>query len=321
MKIKHLPLLFSLAALGASHSAFALTTAGTDVNNTATISFSVSGTPQTDESSNTTTFAVDRKIDLTVTPPGANVPVVSLATGKTLTYTFANTGNSPQDFSFAVTNLAGDGFDTASCVTPANLTDVAPGAPAVNVDVVCVMPDSLSDGDLANIVLTATALEPTTVVTVDGHTVSGVSGAALTNDAGAADDVTNVDTVFADGAGATDAGTDAKHSAQGTYEVQTATLTAVKTSAISGASTYNQRIPGARITYSIVVSNAGSVSATGVNIQDVAPANTTYVAGTAAIAVTGAGAGTVDDTGGTITTSATIPAGESATLTFDVTID
>ena len=322
MKIRYLPLLINLAVLGTSSSAFAaLTPAGTDVNNTATISFSVSGTPQTDQTSNTTTFAVDRKIDLTVTPPATHTPVVSLAPSKVLTFTLANTGNSTQDFSFVVTNQAGDNFDTASCATPTNLTNIASGAAAVNVDVICTMPDGLADADLSKVVLTATALEPTTVVTIDGNTVSGASGAAVTNDSANADDEGTVQTVFADASGSTDVAMDAKHSAEGTYEVQTATLSAVKSSEIKAGAVapYTQRIPGATITYTIVVANAGTVDATNVNIQDFIPANTTYVA--SSVAVT---SGTASyDVGTTkITTAGVIvPAAGNVTLTFDVTIN
>ncbi len=42
------------------------TPSGTPVDNTATVGFSVSGTPQTAVPSNTVTFLVDNKIDLTV---------------------------------------------------------------------------------------------------------------------------------------------------------------------------------------------------------------------------------------------------------------
>src|SRR5687767_2631415 len=57
-------LLSSLAVFQSAHAVG--TAAGTDITNTATVNFSVGGVAQTPVNSNTTTFEVDRKVDLSV---------------------------------------------------------------------------------------------------------------------------------------------------------------------------------------------------------------------------------------------------------------
>ncbi len=327
MKTKIIPLAISIAALAASNAALAAgTTAGTVINNTATIDYDVGGTPQTEiESSPTgnsapgtgngtaTDFTVDRMIDLSVTAPG-NTIVVPSATGKTLVFTVKNEGNGTQDFNIAINNtVGGDNFDPSNCSIDISSIDNLAAEGTQNVTVTCDIPASPTASNTNNfghIELTATALKE--------------DGTVLTETAGSDNEDTE-DTVFADAAGNSDAARDAKHSAIGKYEVQTATLTVTKTSTvkdmtINGATVNDgsqKRIPGATITYSIVVANTGTVDATNVNIQDTIPANLTYVTGTASIT-----SGAVTVTGANITTSGvTVPAGGNVTLTFDATID
>jgi uncharacterized repeat protein (TIGR01451 family) len=90
--------------------------------------------------------------------------------------------------------------------------------------------------------------------------------------------------VFGDTAGDTDAARDGRHSDDGFYRVQTATITVTKTATVisdpfNGA-TDPKAIPGAVIEYCLQVANAASgATATNVVVSDPVPANTTFVAG------------------------------------------
>lgn len=319
MKTKVTPTLISFAILAATTSpAWAAgTAAGTDIDNTATISYSVSGTSQTpiesSEAGNSvpgsgsaTTFKVDKKIDLLMTS-GSGVNVVPGATTQAITFTLKNEGNSTEDFSFSTTQVAGDNFDTVSCTTPANVTLAAEASQVITVN--CDIPASsatVNNGKTSDLDLKAT--------------VVGVTETAGADTAG------TVDVVFADDTGTTTDGSNrnAQHSAANTYTVNTADITVAKTSAVTAdpqnGATNPKRIPGSTIEYTITVSNApGAATATGINIADTVPSDLTVV-------------GTPTITGGTSTTAAAagnavsttpfdLAAGETATLTIIATVN
>src|SRR5690606_8788309 len=117
-------------------------------------------------------------------------------------------------------------------------------------------------------VLTATAR------TNDGATTLG---AALVE---ATSNTSGVDTIFADGAGATDAARDAAYSAIDDFVITAASLTATKSSTIiagSGIYSAGAAIPGATVEYCITVSNAaGGAAATNLSISDTVPGTVTY---------------------------------------------
>ncbi|MFN3265327.1 MAG: beta strand repeat-containing protein, partial [Deinococcales bacterium] len=80
---------------------------------------------------------------------------------------------------------------------------------------------------------------------------------------------------------------------------------------------------GETLTYTVTINNTGGTAATGVTFNDVIPANTSYVAGSAA--TTSAAPGTVGTTGTPVTavtgTGLVVPAGGSITVTFQVTVN
>ena len=130
-------------ALSFSQSAWAAgTLSGTTINNSATLNFSVGGTPQTAIGSSPTgnsvgtgtptAFLVDNKVNLTVaTVDTVAVPVVPGQVGATTsivsTFTVTNNGNTPQGYTLATAQLASgtsvfgsvptpvDNFDTGAC--------------------------------------------------------------------------------------------------------------------------------------------------------------------------------------------------------------
>lgn len=336
------------------------TAAGTSVTNSATLNYTVGTVAQTAIVSNTDTFVVDNKIDLTVVhQDAAIVEVTPGATAQVLTYTVTNTGNKVQDYSLTQTANDGnpfgatDNFDAtgvsifvdsngngvydAGTDTATFIDELAPDA-AVKVFIVADIPSGQADGDVAEYTLTAQVAQ--------GGTASTQGADILTDDSGTADTAAGEEIVFADGdgAGATEGANDGKHADNNAFKVVTATLTSVKSSCVVSdpvnAGTNPKRIPGAVVRYSIEVANSGTADATSVSISDTLAAEFgTSAAGlevrTAACAGIDAGTnacaaktGTVEPVGGTTgagTSSvtldyATVAAGTTECGYIDVTI-
>lgn len=321
---KFIPLALSLTALSVTTSYWASGTAsGTDINNTAVLTYNVGGTTQAEiESSeggnstpgsgngSATSFKVDKKIDLLVTA-GSAVNVVPGTTAQDITFTLLNEGNSEETFSFSPTQVAsGDDFDT-SCATLANITLAADATATITVK--CDIPIS-NGGTVKN--------GQTSIVDLKATTES------VTETAGA-DDAATVQTVFADNTGTGTDGADrnAQHSAVNTYTINTADLTVQKTSAVTKMSingaddiTDPKRIPGATIEYTITVSNAaGASTAEGIVISDAIPA-TLSIVGTPTI--TGGTSTLASVSGQNVTSTAfDLTAGETAILTIITTVN
>jgi len=352
MKIKIMKTLLSVAVLTAITSTASAapigTAAGTAVENTASISYSVGGTNQTpiesSEAGNTnpglgngeaTTFVVDKKIDLLVTGATTTnvVPGQTGAADNTeLTYTLTNEGNSTEDFTLAATdNLAlavgTDDFNSTGCsvTAPALPVTIASGD-VVNVTVECDIPASsatVTNGakSLVDLLATVTGVTASGGADTVGCTTGTVAGGDCT-----------VDVVFADGTGTgTDAADrNAKHSATSTYIINTADLTVKKTQAatsmlINGtaetADVYH--IPGSTIEYTITVSNAvGAATATGIVLSDTVPATMTVV-GTPTVSINGGA--DINATSGTSNSVASasfdLNAGDTAILTIIATVN
>ena len=269
-------LLCSVAASAAG------TASGTDITNTATLSFSVGGVSQTDVVSNTDTFKVDKKIDFILTHEDSpkHLVVVAGKQDNERSFKLVNESNEIQDFTVAVSNLAGDTYDGKTdsaemqnleisidngstwATGPVTVNDLAvDGELTIQVrgDVLI----SATDGEVMNVQLEATAVKNDT--TTPEESTSG------------ADNKTAIDTVLAEGAGASDfANTqfDGKYSAWAGYLVNTPNLTLTKNScvlkdSVNGVSTEAKRIPGATVLYMLDIENKGtSTDATDVSISD-----------------------------------------------------
>jgi uncharacterized repeat protein (TIGR01451 family) len=340
----------ALLALGlfAAHSPSALaagTASGVSISNSATVNYQVSGIDQTPLTSNTVTFVVDNRVDLTVAETNTTyVDVVPGSTAQVLSFTVTNTGNTAQDFALSAAPgndpFGGtDSFDATnvqvfveSGVTPGYqpaedtatfIDELAPDAPAT-VYIVADIPVAQVDGDIAAYTLTANAHDAGAAGGLGAETLA-TAGA---NTAGA------VDVVLGDAAGDTDSANQGDHSDTGAYRVASAALNVTKSVAVisdpfNGA-TNPKAIPGATVRYSITVANtSATTAATNVVVVDAPPANTTYAAGSIAlntVAQTDAADSDESDfnatTGGAVTvTIPTVAAGGSATVTFDVTVD
>ena len=104
-------------------------------------------------------------------------------------------------------------------------------------------------------------------------------GATVTQTSGA--NTSAVDTVFADSTAGGNVLRDGIHFAEDDYTVLAAALTATKTSRVISDpfnnTTNPKMIPGAVVEYCIAVANAaGSATATGINVSDELPTETTY---------------------------------------------
>lgn len=315
---------FSRAVLGivlaaAAGMAFAEqgTNAGTDISNSATVNYVVSTVAQDPVPSNTVTFEVDRKVDLTVAEVGgASTEVPPGAQDQPLRYQVTNLSNDTVDILLSSTQDTGDDFDTSNVQFYIDVDadgvfepGAADGSPVTTLDDVAedgsryvwlvsdipfveAVSNPLDDGDTSTVHLVAQAADATSS---SAFTESG-SEAANT-----------IDTTLADAAGTAsgDGARDGKHSDDDTYLVRTATLTVTKSSRVISDPVNNtsnpKRIPGAIVEYCIDITNTGSTAADTVVVSDAIPANTAYVTSSIKTAATGtgtacdAGSGTAED--------------------------
>lgn len=337
----------ALAVLSTNPAYAAGTTAGSTITNNVTVAFQVGGINQTGTSASDT-LTVDRKVNLTVAEVGTTTTQVSPGQPSAVTaFTVTNTSNAVLDFALVAAQQTGgagahantDTFDTSNVRIfrdsngsnsydsgDAQITylDELAADGSVTVFVVSDVPLSLATGSVAVVTLTATAR-------AGGG--AGSQGAALVQTSGG--NTAGMDTVFADGSGATDGLRDAAFSAKDDYTVLAAALSATKTSRVISdpvnGTTNPKMIPGATIEYCIAVSNAaGSAAATSVAVNDPLPANLTFDAGfgvkTNGSVVSGVcqadGTGLGDFTSNTVTgTMASVAASETKTLVFRASIN
>lgn len=287
---------------------------GTSVLNNVTVDFQVGGVNQTQQSASNT-FVVDRKIlfNIAEKAPTVTTDVFPGQTERVTTFLLTNAANDTLDFTVTPANIVGgtaahggtDAFDLTSLLicldansdgacdaaATASLTinDLAADGTAT-ILIVGTIPASATNGQVANVSATATALNS------DGSPITGA-------DAAAADATVNgagtVETIFADvaksGNGGTSAARDGIDVATDDYTVAAAVLSVFKSSRIisDGVSTANfKAVPGAVVEYCISVANAsGAATATNVAVRDVVPADLTFAPGTILVDATVASPG------------------------------
>jgi len=281
--------MFAMAAMFAAvfamvvpHAAMAAgTTASTSVDNTAVLSWNAGAVAYS--TTDTASFVVDRLVTFTVTNQTAGGLTVDVLPGvagaapdvNVLVFGVYNASNTTLDFALsaissgaAVTsNISiyaddGDGLFTTADTIAATLDDV-PADTAFYVFVVGDIGSTAATPQVENIDLQAQAL-------------TAVGGTVITASAGAWE-ATTLQTVLADAAG-TDTTTpdidyDGRHSDRGFYRVVMPSLTVTKTiTGVTDARPFNntnpKAIPGAHITYRLVVENTGTGAATGVVLTD-----------------------------------------------------
>lgn len=321
------------------------TAAGTTITNTAQASYTVNGTPQT-ANSNTATFVVDRKVNLTVVAtPTTNTSVNLGQTGAVTAFRVTNSTNGTQDFiltadqTFLAGVFTGDNFDVSNLQIYVDSN--GDGVYQPGTDTRQFIDELAADtsrvvfivGDIPNQQNAALAGVTLNVQAAAGG-ATGTLGAALAANLLAGTDAA-VDVVFADG-DSDGLGPDLAANGQGraslAYEITTrnVALTVTKSSSVvtDGVSvTLPKALPGATVQYCLVVANGTAlVPATGVNLTDVIPANTTYVPGS--ISVGGLAVGdacvlngvTINDDGSAVPLSTFTGSYNASTRTVTATI-
>ena len=279
-----------------TQSAFALgTDEDTDINNRASVDYAVGGVGQVVIESapgagnsapgatlgTDTVFEVDRLIDFEVTGPGGTTIIAPGELDAVLVFTMTNSGNDHQDFGFVVTNLAGDDFEMNPLTLEVYVDSNANSVYEVGVDTATfvdeLVPDGVTtatifivtdadnpipvDGDLADMQLEARAYDGN-----DGGI--GAQGGLAADHSLDLDVELTVQNVFAEGV----APHDNRIEATGTYEVQAATLTVSKASAVIfdpfSVDPNWKAIPGAVVEYTVTILNNGSVAADNVTVSD-----------------------------------------------------
>ena len=273
----------SVLALGAASPAFAAgTTAGTNISNTATATYTDQNGNQQSVPSNTVTFKVDELLDATVSSadPG-DVSVFPASTGRALAYTITNTGNGSEAFRLtANAAIGGDQFDPTSpqiyldansngvydpgvdsLYTPGTNDPVLNPDQSVTVFIVSTIPGTTTDGDRGFADLTARAL---TIVNGTGPFAAG-------------------DVIATAGQGGGDAvvgATLGEGTARGRYLVQSATVSFTKTVAIVNPFGNPDPVPGSILTYTLTANVTGTGTLTNLTIADPIPTGTSYRTGT-----------------------------------------
>lgn len=328
------------------------TTAGTSIQNIATVNYQVGTTPQT-AITDDDIIIVDRKINLTVVQLGSVTTSVTPGQAQAATtFTITNTSNAPIDISLAASNLTGgtapnsagldafdvgsiggfkyyldngDGVFTAADTLITFLDEVAVDAAGAKVvHVVANVPLTATNGQIAAVTLVARAQEAGT---------AGTQGANIANFTGA--NTNAVETVLADDDGIDDNLGDGTSSARDDYTVSAPVLSVNKFSRVISdpvnGTTNPKLIPGAVVEYCVSVVNSGTL-ASSVVITDNLPTQTSRSAanatfgiwegGTIAAGVCSGGTNTGTFASPTVTGNlGTIAAGATETVYFQVTIN
>ncbi len=271
------------------------TPSGTVVDNTATVDYQVDGMAQTTINSNTASFLVDNRVDVTVaTLDVANIVVVPGMMSQVLSFSVTNNGNTVQDYALNALADASDDVDATNVnvfVDGNNNgtyevgTDVVPYLDELAIDatqtvfIVGDIPLSVMDADIAGYHL---------LVQTSYGSGPNIQGSIIdADDADEADDAAAVQVVFADGAGSSDAANDGAHSSRSNYEVSSANLLVTKTHNVISdpinGTTRPKNIPGAQVGYNTSLTNNGGSDADNVVVIDPIPASTGFVVGSHAV--------------------------------------
>ncbi|MEM9310592.1 MAG: hypothetical protein AAGA34_04025 [Pseudomonadota bacterium] len=328
--------------------------AGTDITNTVTVDYQVNGVDQNQEEASDT-FAVDRRVNVTVAAVDSPKLVNPGSQNSFLTFDVTNLSNDVIDLALTATLEAGDTNDIGAFTiyedTNNNGTfdagdqaitylDEVAEDETLRVFVVADISTNAVNDDTFDVSLNADAHQAATGS--DGTGSAGTLGAELTESSGNSADQSVVDTVLADGSNALgltgDADNDGSFSAQGTFDVDGAEVSVIKSSLVVSdpvnGTTDPKAIPGAVIRYCIAVSNAsGGADATNISVIDTLPSDVAFNTGTilvdtdvaissgAATCTNGTAGGNYDAGDNEVTgTLSTISGGDAAGLSFEVTI-
>lgn len=265
----------SLAASFASHAAG--TAAGTNIQNTAQVTYTLGSSSTVTTDSNTSSVTVAERLDAVLTIANPTVTVSPGATAEELLFTLTNTGNGSERFNLTALSagVVGDDFDPTLAI-PAiyfdtdNSGDFSGGDIAYNPGV----NEPILAADASVRLLVINSIPNTAVNGNRGRSQLTAAAATGTGAPGTA--------FIGQGDGGVDAvaGTTGGDALLfGEYLLADVQLTAVKSQTIVDQFSGARPLPGARINYQVVVTASGSGTATAAAFSDLIPANTTYVAG------------------------------------------
>ncbi|ABW69054.1 DUF11 domain-containing protein [Desulfosudis oleivorans] len=272
------PLFLPLPALAAG------TPAGSIIPSQAFVTYTVGPVSGFTKSSNIASFTVAEVLDVTLSwQDAAPVPVIAGDINRVLSFQVTNTGNGQDRYGLAIdTALSGDNFDPSfttlvldangnGIYEPAVDTVYTPGVndPVLAADaslavfVLCDIPSGLDADDTGDIRLTATS-------------ATGNGAPTGTIIAGAGDGGTDAVVGFSRAAA----------DAVGTYRA--AVLSVAKSAVVADPYGGDHVVPGAIITYTIVVSVSGTgAAAMGATLEDPIPDNSEYLPGSITLNGTG----------------------------------
>lgn len=325
------PLLLAGLALAATSAAAEggqaprKTAAGSTIENTATASFqSADDGERTNVPSNTVTLLVDELIDVLVRSGDAQpVETRDAAKRQVTTFTVTNTGNGPESYRLSASvALTGDDFDPTNPTifldapggevgrfdpgdlpyTPgSNDLDLPQDGSAV-VFVLADMPAAAGDSQVGSVRLTATSVTGTGSpgLVIAGGGVNGGDAVVGASGGQSLDD--------------------------GRYRVAAATVSLRKSQTVVDLFGGTRTVPGSTVTYTLEAQVAGSGSVAGLRLSDRVPTGSSYQPGSIALASAiksdaADGDEAQFDAGEVSVSLGTVPAGETRTVSFRVTID
>lgn len=280
------------------------TPAGTAVNNQASVSYEVGGTP-TSVSSNVATFVVDKKVNLTVAEVGGAPTQTAInTTDQVTTFTVTNLTNSVQDFRLeadqqlvSIPLLGTDNFNMTTL--RAFVDSNGNGTYEAGVDTQTFIDELAPDATVTVFLVGNVPNQPgaeTSIVSLNAVVATGGANGTLGSDLVAsstlvADSPTTIETVFADDGGLADAIRNGQARAFDAYHISTAVMTLLKSATVISDPVNllanPHPIPGAVVEYCMRVNNAGPGSASNITVSDTVPANSTFVPGSIAVGTSG----------------------------------
>lgn len=297
------------------------THAGTLIQNTATVTFTIGGTPITLQSP-TNVVKVDQLIGVAVTAL-ISAPVPVGASNAVLSYQVTNTGNGTDSFDLlGAPNLGGNAF--ISTLQTVAIDSNGNGLYEPGVDSVIsnggASPAIAPDGTIKVFLIVAAPASATDAQTSQVRlTASSLTGTGTPGTLFAGKGVGGVDALVGLSGGIANA--------QEALVASMAQVTLTKSATIADPFGGALPVAGALVTYSIVAHTTGSGTATNLTINDAFPVGTTYQAGTVTLngqALTDAAdgdAGNASSTGIAVLLG-NVPGGSAdRTVTFQVKIN
>lgn len=295
--------------------------AGTLIENTAVATYNDGGAPRT-INSNTVTVRVDELIDVTLTSLDSG-PLTATPGDAVLSFELTNQGNGPEAFQLiANPTVAGNNFEVTinaiafdsngngvydpgvdEILTAPETTAIMAAGDAMTVFVLVTVPDTVADGDLSDVELTAQA--------VTGFGAPGTVFAGAGVDGG--DAIIGMTGAFATASGRLIAGI--------------ASVELIKAVSLRDPFGGTGAVPGSIATFTITATVSGSGSIADLVVTDTIPAGTTYVPSTLTLDGTGltdatdGDAGEASNANGIRVDLQTVAGGNSHAITFDVEID